>query len=273
MSHDINTIDPEKVSDITQNAYYKKLQKELKDRTSVAKGNDDDPSKKDEIEKAKKPDIIVAASKAMAIEDTVSIKSFEWKKNKNGSFLQKTNKTGTTLSSIDLTHDGSAILRILGKKIDLTSQAMQLRQQYMSNMVQSKSPNYMLAKYAEFKVSIIGQILTYLGSTPAELQLLKKKAISNAIEENIQLMGESIYNTELTLLIEGRTKKNRRTLQRFDYIKAQLIGQMKKFGREAYWTKSRLLEEEITQCKKLHEEFHQEYSYLKYQLDFFKQEV
>ncbi len=272
MGYDITSVDPEKLADISQSAYYKKLQQELKDRTTTQQNQERDRTIDGE-DKKEPPLAVEDVAKSMAIEDTVNVRSYTWKDDKSGTGLQMASRSAPVTSSVDLAHDGSAILRILGKKIDLTSQANRLRQQYMSSVIQGKSHNAFLGKYAQFKVGIYGQLLTFLGSSPSELLFLHKRAIDNGIKENQAAMAETVYHIELSELFHGKNKKTKRAMMRYREVQRQLIAQMNNFGHTGYWTQPRLVEEELTQCKRIQEELSQEQTLLKYQADFYRQEV
>jgi len=272
MSPDLSTVDPDKLSDVTQNAYYQKLQKELKERTRVGtsrqQNQNDGTPQTDE-----KAPAIQEVAKSFSIQDKVDLKSYSWKKNKEGDVEIQLKKTAPAFqSAIDLKYDGSAIFRALGKTIDFTSQAFRLRQQYMNCIVQARSHNHFLAQYAKFKVGVFGQLLAMLGSTPAELTLLQKKALSDAIKENEALMADTLYNIELTELLHGGSRKTRRVMDKLKTTQGQLIKQMNALGKENYWNTQRLLEEEIKQCHRIEEEFNEEKTTLEYQLSFYKQD-
>jgi hypothetical protein len=273
MTHDISAIDSEKVSDITQNSYYKKLQKELKDRTSSQNANEH-RNETDATTKTTTVDAVQAAAKTLEIQDKIEISKTASRPNKSTSSALDPKRIDTPiLSSIDLKNDGSAILRIFGKKIDFSSQAHRLRQQYMSNVVQAKSYNIFLSKFAMFKMGVIGQLLSHLGSTPAELEFMQRKALSDAIKENEIAFGENIYNIELIEITHGATKKTRRLIGKLREIQRQLSLQMNNLGKVGYWNRTRIIEEEITQCKRIQDELQTECDSLKYQIEFYKQEV
>jgi len=270
MPRDISTIDPEKLSDVTQNAYYKKLQKELKDKQSAHK-LDHRRAKGIETEESNtiSEDPVKKASATLSIEDKVSLRSFKWTQDKKGEFeLKPTQITLNAPSDIDLEHDASHILKIFGQKIDFTSKMTQLKQSFMHAAVQSRSHQFFLSKFAQFKMGLLGQLLSAIGVSPTELETLSKKAIQGAVQENIRQMAENIYNLELTELLYGNSRKAKRSLAMLRQIEKQLITQMALFGKRDYWSKPRLLEERITQCKKIEEEFQKERDDLAYSLMF-----
>jgi hypothetical protein len=272
MAQDLSTVDPDKFSDITQNAYYQKLQKELKERTRINSSRSDKPSEGD-AKKTEEAPAIQEIAKSFAIEDKATLKSYSWKKNKDNEVDIQLNKpTPLFQTSVDLKYDGSAIFRLLGKTIDFTSQAFRLRQQYMSSLVQARSHNFFLSRYAEFKVGVYGQLLAMLGSTPAELALLQKKAIADAIKENEALMAETIYTMEITELVSGGGKKTKRVMAKLKTTQTQLMKQMSALGRPDIWSNQRLIEEQIHQCKRIQDEFNEEKTALEYQLNMYNQE-
>ena len=68
-----------------------------------------------------------------------------------------------------------------------------------------------MAKFADFKVGVVGHILNFSGVSIDELRTLKREAIKEAIEENCEIMSENIYNQELSEIVFGKRRKNKRT--------------------------------------------------------------
>lgn len=56
---------------------------------------------------------------------------------------------------------------------------------------------FFLSAYAKFKVGVLVQMLSVLGVAPEELGQLQKQALADAIQENIALMEENMYTSEL----------------------------------------------------------------------------
>ena len=211
--------------------------------------------------------------KQLETEDQISIGKAKWAKNQDGKYELQANIKDPLITSVDLKNDGQAILRLLGQKIDFTAKLPKLQQAYLQTIVQSKSSNFFLSKYAQFKMGIMGQMLTSLGMTSAELQLLQKKALEGAVSENISNMSENIYSMELTDLLYGKGRKSRKAMSMYTEAQQQLTQQMALLGKENYWTKTRLLEEKIRQIGKMKEEFKQEKDALSYQYEFLAQEI
>ena len=59
----------------------------------------------------------------------------------------------------------------------------------------------------------------------------------------------------------------------FRELELQLIQQIHLLGKEDYWSRVRMLEESITQCKRIGEEFMNEHKALNYQMNMKGQEV
>lgn len=260
---------------MSANPYYEKLQETLKvqreDATKQLESQSDQLAK---VEKETKEQVATALDKKSdPREDNVSIGNTKWTKNEEGKYELKAALKDPLLTSVDLKNDGNAILKLFGQKIDFSPKLSQLQQTYMQNTVQAKSSNFFLSKYAQFKVGLIGQMLTAMGVTPEELQIMQKKALEGASEENLNNMGENIYNMELTELLHGKSRKSKKSLAMYAEAQQQLMQQMTLLGKPNYWSKARFLEERIKQMKKIREEFKQERDALAYQYEFLIQEV
>jgi len=257
-----------------QEAYRQKLQTEIKNKTEKANMQ---ASKQDQADRASESKKIQDVTKVQApsqtnrlaaVKDRVEIRSLLWEQNDDGEFQLKTDTESSVVSTVDLKDNGSKILRSLGHKIDFLAKLPQLKVAFMQNLVQSRSANFFLSKFAQFKVGLMGQLLGALGVTQEEIRKLKKEAIKGAIEDNIQLMGENLYNAEISELIHGRHGKMKRAFAMFKEIENQLRNQMALLGRRSYWSNLRFLEEKMTQLKKIEEEFVKEKGDLEYQLKF-----
>jgi hypothetical protein len=269
------------VTSVKQNAYFKRIQQEIRDQRDNKKANDDKTQKLIEHENDKKVsqtskvDAGVIASKLINISDKVKISKTSKQAAKKDNNKIKTGQVQTNLETSDktqLSDDGQYILKILGLKIDFSNKISDLMESFMRNIVQARSHNFFLRKYAQFKVGIIGQLLSTIGVAVEEIKDLQKKAIKGAVEENVKLMGENIYNLELTELVHGKKRKVRRALALFREVEQQLIRQMNMLGKTNFWSMSRLIEERIKQCKKIKEEFLREKDALQYKFEFIKQE-
>ena len=100
---------------------------------------------------------------------------------------------------------------------------------------------------------------------PARMQL-KEEAKAQVVEENLHMMAENIYNTELSELLYGRKKMTRSFRNKMRLMQLKLMKQMNKID-DGYWSKERLLEEKITQCKKIKDELYNECKNLEFFVD------
>ena len=286
MSKDIKAIEKEYESSerISENSYYQKIQKSLQDKRDA---------KKQELEKSRvshneerleiqkdtpqkdKNRTQVVSKMSFDIQDKVHIKSspFNWKADESETLdSHNSNTRSNRKSQTEAIIKDQKIIKILGMKIDMTSKMADIKEAYMQNVIQSRSHNFFLSRFAAFKVGILGQILSLIGVSVEDIKRLKNEALKKAIEENIQLMGENTYNIELTELVHGRGKKVRRSLATFKEVETQLIKQMACLGKPNYWNATRIYEERIEQCKKIEEEFIKEKTNLKYQLEYYTQD-
>lgn len=170
-------------------------------------------------------------------------------------------------------YNGQEIIRHLSYKIDFSARKDEFKEMFKFNLQQSRSDNMFVSRFSQFKVGVVGQILTGIGVPIEELKKLKKQAFREVFEENCMEMTENIYNIELLEIVQGRRRRNKKTLNMFRNLQAQLIRNMNNIGRVGYWSKSRLLEEKLKQCKRIREEFVQEQQHLTYLLSYYGQEA
>ena len=174
------------------------------------------------------------------------------------------------LSSIRKT-DAAAVSSIvshkLGYKISLQEKQEVLIEKYLKNFIQSKSHNYIVSKFAQFKSSFLSQLLSNLGVTIPELMKMQKKALEGAVDENELLFEENEYNAEMIAALGGSAKKLKKELQIMNEIRTQLITQMTNLGKGDYYDEERLLLIRIKVCKRIYEEFKKEKDLLEYERD------
>jgi len=258
--------------------YYRRLQEELRQNKNEKKAQKSQeqqniPINQDKyVTKTQKVQEAAAIAKLQAIKDQVDISSKA--KTEKSETLDKgdSEKANNSVLMKNYETDGLKILKFLGFKIDLSSKVGDLVEAFMRNTVQGRSHNFFLAKYAQFKLGIIGQILSMVGVNQEELVKLQKKALEGAADENIKLMGENLYNLELTELVYGRSRKVKRSLAMFREVESQLIVQMNLLGKTGYWSKVKLLEARIKQCTRIKNELQRERDTLDYQCQFITQE-
>jgi hypothetical protein len=267
-------INPEQLQNVAASDYYKELQENIRKKhkpSEAAIKKEDTDSVRTDQDKVQAAAKAVAASKVdklKNIKDRVDIRSFTWVQDDKGKFQMDRSEQNPIISSIDLSNRSTKVLKEMGHKIDFMEKLPQLKTAYMQNMVQSKSANFFLAKFAQFKVGMMGRLLSLLGVPAEDIQKLRREAIEGAAEENVLLMAENIYNIEITELIYGRGRKAMQALALFKEIEFQLLKQMELLGKAQYWTKLRLLEEKMKQCKKIKDEFAKEKESLSYEKEY-----
>ncbi len=271
MTRDFNAVDTEHGDSVLQSAYYKKLQKELKERTSSQQSQQQRHQEESLVKKAEPVQKSAPSLKntLKQFEDTVQVSSFAWQDTEGDPHLTS-QASPSPLSAVNLHTDETPIFRMFGIKIDFSSKVTQLQQQFMQLVVQSRSSNFFIGKFAQFKLGVVSQLLGYIGVSLDIMEGLKQKAIAGAVSENIHLMSENIYSLELTELLHGTSKKTKKTISMFREVERQLMAQMVALGKPDYWKPIRLSEERLRQCKRIQDEFNKDYHDLSYQLDFYR---
>ena len=171
----------------------------------------------------------------------------------------------TSIRQMDKSVSANVIAYKMGYKINLQEKMEILKDKYIKNFLQSKSHNFMVAKFAELKTAFLSQTLSNLGVTPPELQKMQKKALSGAQDENELLFEENEYNEEMIFVIGGSPKKIKKEVRIMEEIRQQLSTQMSKLGKPGYYSQEQILAIKLKVCKKMQEEFQKERDNLQYQ--------
>lgn len=260
----------EKVSDVLNSAYYQALQQKLRDKI-----------KRETVQSSHTPHMASQAPKSKGIAatsasnegsltsgDRATIRKTQWERNaKSGEFELKPSPEVPLLTAVDLYAKRPQMVS-RGYEIDLGPRVNRFKEWLSQATIQSRSAQFFVSKLGELKVGMLIRVLSVLGVPPEELQTIQRAAIQSAIQENITMMGETIYSSELTELLQGGTRKAKRTLRLFATTKKQLITQMQRLGQPDYWTSLRLTEENITQLDRLVSSLESEYHQLTYQAEF-----
>ncbi|MDR2428563.1 MAG: hypothetical protein LBD62_02015 [Candidatus Margulisbacteria bacterium] len=173
------------------------------------------------------------------------------------------------------THEGfskvpMAIKMIVGEKLTLRDRIENIMESYMKAVAQTTSHNLMLSRLAGLKMAAFAYILAQLGVPPDELRKLRQKALDDTIAENVALMEENLYNSELLEIIGGssgaRLKAERSVL---DEIQKQIITQAKRLNIEDYYTKEKILEIRIRVAKEICAKFKEEEQNIEYELNYY----
>ncbi len=275
MAEPVYLNDPDQANQVLTNEYYQKLQRDIRERREAQQVARHGSGEGGIVEDHHRVNQVAVAAKSSeskspgGFNDSVQIRSFRWDRSRSGDFTLTTDQADPLLTTVDLKGKHIESMSQIGYKIDYSDRLGQMRQALMQSVVQSRSGNYFVSKYAEFKVGVLVRLLGLLGVAPAELTAMQHQAIEDAIIENIQLMGENIYSLELTELVFGNSKKAKRNVKMFKEVQSQLIGQMKRLGRSDYWSATRIAEEHIRQVGKIKEEFEKERDDLSYQYDYY----
>lgn len=278
MTHYTQEVDPSQIQDITEHPYYKRLQKDIRKRAELQKlavKNQESQeqaqlmvvSKEDEIDSNKKlndktkiktDDSTDCDLLSFDIEDDVRLSTMDWGR----SFLDEDDLD--TVDIARLTHEENneerrevtqqkdrkkskkkiveMVIKNIAHRIDFKNRIPELKELFRYNIVQSKSHNYYLSKFSEFKVGVVGQVLSWIGVPISELKEIRNESLNEAFKENIEAVAENVYHTELALLIHGKTRKSRRMLRVYSEEMRNLIQQMDNLGRCGYWSKVKMLE-------------------------------
>jgi len=174
----------------------------------------------------------------------------------------------SSIRKFDKTVSTTMVAHKLGYKIGLAEKKDVLIDKYIKNFLQSKSHNYIVAKFAQLKSAFLMQTLSNLGVTVPELQDLQKKALGDAREENELLFEENEYNAEMLCVIGGASKRLKKELQVMDEIRTQLVTQMQKLGAPDYYSEEKVINIQLKSCKKIRDEFQKERDFLDYQRNY-----
>jgi hypothetical protein len=251
--------------------YYKRIEKDISQNIEAQKKEAEQQIERQEkttrVNQTEKIEQGDKTQKTMA--ETGKLK---WTQAPDGTYQLDAHLKEVNPSSIDLRHNAKEILKNMGQRVDMPGKIPELKESYIQNMVQSRSHNFFLSRYAAFKVGMVGQMLSTLGVSQEELQKLQKKALEGAKDENISQMSENMYNLLLTEVLHGNTRKSQKTLAMFQEAERQLIAQMERLGFTGHWDIKSLTEERIKQAKKIREEFVKEKNTLNYHYLYLLQE-
>jgi len=259
----------DKLSDILNNTYYQAVQTQLREKNKKLDAKDAPSLQQHSQEKvapmASKPNSSGTLSQNQG--DRASIRSVEWKRNQSGGFELSSQSEWPLMSAIDLSGQ-RVIANNPAYKIELSPRIDRFKESLSQAVVQSRSSNYFVSRFAELKAGMLIRILSLLGVSPDDLKQVQQTAIKGAISQNIQSMSEAIYSSEMTEILQGGTKKARRALRLFKATKTQLIKQMALLGDPDYWGNRRLTQEHIAQLSKILDELNQEKDVLTYRMDY-----
>ena len=259
--------------EITDSHYYKKLQRELrakkiKHQNNTTKTQTDTPTTTHQ-ETQKNTPSKQSLLDTKYFQDHVKLTNNELNNTLDDPIEKKHNMLHELTEKFK--YNGHEIMKHLSHKINFAERKDEFIEMYKYNLQQSRSHNIFTSRFAKFKVGIVGQILTAIGIPIKTLKTLKQTSMKDLFDENYSNMKENIYHAELTEILHGQSKKNKKKVQLFTSLQNQLITQMNNIGRLGFWSKQKLYEEKIIQCDKIKEEFVTEKNHLEYMLHYLEQ--
>ena len=206
-----------------------------------------DQHKKMQRNKIKKQDTAVSeveqpqvlskqASKKVAKQVPKMKSKFSWGNSKDGDvdITPKEKKEHIHIKPVQV-KSTDKILSFLGYKIDINAKVDEFKERYQKAFIESRSHNFLLAKFSELKSGAFHFILGLCGIPTEELKLLQREALKSAKEENMKLYEQNIYNIELFTLFSN-SKKDRGKLKVFNELEKQLIVKMARLGESDFYS-------------------------------------
>lgn len=170
----------------------------------------------------------------------------------------------------------STIVSYIGKTIRPAIQILfdaskinQLLSEYDHMVMQSKSPNVLVANYSLAKLNGLIAVLLGVGIEPADLHQRRRDIIKKAIEDNQAKFSENEYNLELLGIVSTtKSKKNRKLIRSLVQIRKELAVHMEKLGQSDWYTPLRQTGIQLEQLDRIHTNFTNEHTQTEYQLTY-----
>lgn len=170
----------------------------------------------------------------------------------------------------------STIVSYIGKTIRPAIQILfdaskinQLLSEYDHMVMQSKSPNVLVANYSLAKLNGLIAVLLGAGIEPADLYQRRRDIIKKAIEDNQAKFSENEYNLELLGIVSTtKSKKNRKLTRSLVQIRKELAVHMEKLGQSDWYTPLRQTGIQLEQLDRIHTNFTDEYTQTEDQLTY-----
>ncbi len=159
------------------------------------------------------------------------------------------------------------LLHFLGYEIDLSAKVDYFKQSYQKSYIESKSHNFLLAKFSELKSGAFHMILSLLGIDTSELKKLQEQATEAAVEEKKLLYEQNVYNQEVFQLFSG-SSKDQAKLKLFKEIEQQLELQLTHLGHDHILSKEWINTIQQQSVRKILQELLEEKQILEYQREF-----
>ena len=193
---------------------------------------------------------------------------FKWAQDNGGELCIKPEEKKSLIKVEPKTIQSSdRILHFLGYNIDLTAKKTFFMSSYQKSFVESRSQNFLMAKFSELKSGAYHMILSALGVSTEELKTLRDDALTAAIEEATLLYEQTIYNSEVFKLFSSG-KKDKAKLLLFDESLKQLDHKMSRYGKKGFFTPERVNEFEQKAVRRILQDLLEEQQNMAYQRDF-----
>ena len=137
----------------------------------------------------------------------------------------------------------------------------QLMQDYDAMILQSKSPNVLLAAYATAKLNGLTACMVAAGVDYAVLEKRRRAVLIQAIQDNKRQFDENEYNIEMMQLLTAKKNKHK-SIKSLKKIRKELVIHMKKLGHSDWYTPLRCVQIQYDQVSKIITAFSEEADYL-----------
>lgn len=160
--------------------------------------------------------------------------------------------------------------RLFGVKINISdAKRAKLKDDYQKSVAGTISHNFIMAKFAEFRLNALGYMLSLAGLEPEEIEKLKKDAIGLAGKEAGTAFAENEMNSELVQIVGGPKRAVRQQTVAIDEVRKQLLTQLKNAGLSHLYTPALLTEIRMGICEDIRQKFVAERDQLVYEREFY----
>ncbi|MBD97251.1 hypothetical protein CL648_00390 [bacterium] len=155
----------------------------------------------------------------------------------------------------------SSIIEYVGKALRPAIQIVfdpskvdRLLSEYDHMVMQSKSPNVLIANYSLAKLNGLLAVLLAAGVDASDLDKRRRDIIKKSIEENKAKFEENEYNIELLCIVSNH-KKQRKLTRSLKKVRQELSIHMEKLGQNNWYTPERITRIQLEQLVRIHASF------------------
>ena len=160
--------------------------------------------------------------------------------------------------------------RLFGIKLDMTEVRLaKLKEDYQKSAAGTISHNFIMAKFAEFRLNALGFMLSMAGVPPEEIEKIKKNAIAAAGQEAGEALRENEMNAELVQIVGGNKRAVKAQIAATTEVRTQLLSQLSNAGMGHLFTPRRMVEIRLELCQDIRSKFLAERDQLVYERDFY----